>query len=98
MWALSGLWQNPNLLDEADGTVFMSHGVAFPIFTAMRDLHEQGKPVDLVEVFKASGLDMDVALGLWALPEVKLSEDKTRTYLAALSRRFESEEEAQYAA
>jgi hypothetical protein len=96
MWALSGLWQNPHLIPEADGLAFISTGEAWPIFEAMRALYEIGQPVTLPNIFAESGFDWDVALGLAVLPEVALSEDQARCYLDRLSKRFDTEEE-QYA-
>ena len=98
MWALSGLWQNPRLTPEADGLAFISTGVAWPIFEAMRNLFEIGQPVTLPKIFAESGFDWDVAIGLAVLPEVSLSEDQTRCYLDRLSKRFDIEEKRHAAA
>jgi hypothetical protein len=97
MWALSGLWQYPHLIPDADGMAFISSGVALPIFTAMRNLYEIDQPVTLPNIFIESGKAWDVAIGLAALPAVTMTEEQARCYLRRLSKRFDFEEE-QYAA
>ena len=92
MWALSGLWQNPHLLKDADGTVFLSSGVSYPIFTAMRSLSEAGHAVTLPSILDESDLDINVALGLAQLPGVKIDERMAYVYLNCLANRFEPEE------
>jgi hypothetical protein len=92
LFAISGLWQNPHLIPEADELSFISNGVAFPIFTAMHNLYEIGQPVTLPNIFAESGFSWDVAYGLAALVDYPISEEQAENYLRYLSNRFEIKE------
>jgi hypothetical protein len=91
LWCLIALAQNPHLARGLDGTMFISNGVSYPIFKAIRSLATSGKAVTPLAVYNLCDRDRVVGLGLIEVFKsgATVDERMAGTYLRKLTNRME---------